>query len=131
MTNIWTRTLRGDKGFTLLEVVVSLALIATALVAVFRLHAQNLDLQTEAQFITTGRYLAQERLAEIASRAELIEGTDSGDFGELFPYFSFEEEVSSVEELEGLFRAEIRIVLEQRGYTKDMKVETYLYRPGS
>lgn len=129
MTGMWTRKIKGDNGFTLLEIVVTLALVATALVAVFQLHKQNLDLQYESHFTTMARFLAQGRMSEIASEGTLSEGSASGDFGELFPGFFFEEQVSRVADLNGLFRVDVRVRLEQQGATRSMALQTYLYRP--
>lgn len=117
-----------NRGFTLLEIVVSMGLIATALLAIFRLQAQSLDLQSEAQFITIAKHLAQDRISQIQSGEILAEGTSSGDFGDDFPYFSYREEITQVPDMEHLFRVRIRIGLEKQDLIKDLSVETYLYR---
>ena len=62
-----------DHGFTLLEIVICLGLIALALMAVFHLQAQNLDLQSEAQFMTIATCLLQERLSQIQARETIEE----------------------------------------------------------
>lgn len=111
--------------------IVSIALIATALTAVLRLQSQSLDLQYESRFVTVGRYLAQDRVAEIASRSELFERTDSGDFGDLFQGYQFQEEVTRVPDLEGLFKVEVTVFREYMGHTRNMQVRTYLFRPES
>ena len=90
-----------DHGFTLLEIVICLGLIALVLVAVFHLQAQNLDLQSEAQFMTTATWLLQERLSQIQSVEEIEEGTNSGDFGKDYPDYTYKQEVSEVPDTEG------------------------------
>jgi prepilin-type N-terminal cleavage/methylation domain-containing protein len=90
-----------DHGFTLLEIVICLGLIALVLVAVFHLQAQNLDLQSEAQFMTTATWLLQERLSQIQSLEEIEEGTNSGDFGKDYPDYTYKQEVSEVPDTEG------------------------------
>ena len=65
-----------DHGFTLLEVVICLGIIALVLVAVFHLQAQNLDLQSEAQFMTIATCLLQERLSQIQARETIEEGKE-------------------------------------------------------
>lgn len=127
MTGMWTKG-SNHKGFTLLEIIISLGLITTALLAVFRLQAQNLDLQSEAQFVTLGKYLAQERISRIEASDSLREGTTTGEFGADFPYFSYEEEVSQVPDMDGLFKVRVKVRLEQQDHTKDLLVETYLFR---
>ena len=118
----------NDRGFTLLEIVICLGLIALVLVAVFRLQAQNLDLQSEAQFVTTATCLLQERFSHIRSLANVQEGTQSGNFGEDYPDYTYSQEVSGVFDMEGLFKVRVTVSLEREKVRKDLWIETYLYR---
>jgi prepilin-type N-terminal cleavage/methylation domain-containing protein len=122
------RRKRKDEGFTLLEIVISLGLIAVALLVVFHLQAQNLDLQSEAQFMTIAKGLLQERMSQIASREALSEGTSTGELGEDFPDFTYREEISEVRDLENLFKVKVGIILERENARKDLWLETHLYR---
>lgn len=119
-----------NKGFTLLEIVVSLGLIAIALLAVFRLQAQNLDLQSEANFITIGNQLVRDRLARLQAGETLDEGTGSGDCGEDYPGFQYREEINEVPDMEGLYRVRVGIYIESGENVRDMSLETYIFRPG-
>ena len=117
-----------EQGFTLLEIVISLGLMTIALLAVFRLQAQNLDLQSEAQFITIANHLAQDRLSRIQSEGILEEGAFSGEFGDDFPYFSYQGEISEMTAIEHLFKVKVNIILEKGKAMKDLSIETYLYK---
>ena len=117
-----------DEGFTLLEVVISLGLIGVALLVVFHLQAQNLDIQSEARFMTIAKGLGQERMSRIAARETLSEGTSTGELGEDFPDFTYQEEISEVPELENLFKVRVGIILERENTRKDLWLETHLYR---
>lgn len=65
----------------------ALAIIATVLVSVYKLHAQSLALARETSFYGIAPFLAQQKMAElIAADADLFED-ESGDFGEDFPDF--------------------------------------------
>ena len=116
-----------SKGFTLLEIVISLGLIAITLLAVFRLQAQNLDFQSEAQFITIATHLAQDLISRIEARGDLEMGTESGDFGEEFPHFSYREEIGETTDMDNVFRVKVVISWEEEGLMKEFPVETYLY----
>ena len=72
------------KGFTLLEVMVAVGIIAIALVAVFNSQSQSLSLASEAKFSTTAPLLAQKKMAEMETLApdDLFSG--SGEFDD-FP----------------------------------------------
>ena len=77
-------------GFTLLEVMVAMAIIAIALTAVLGSQSQSVSLASEAKFNTTAPLLAQSKIAEIevAEQDDLAGG--SGDFGEDFPGYTWE-----------------------------------------
>lgn len=118
----------GTNGFTLLEIVISLGLIATALLAVFQLQAQNLDLLSEAQFITTANLLAGERIARIQARGTLTEGAETGDFGDDFPNYRYREEINAESDLDNLYKIRLSILLEEEIGAKDLSLEAYLFR---
>lgn len=81
-------------GFTLLEVMVALAIIAIALTAVFGSQSQSLLLASEAKFSTTAAFLAQMKMAELDAGDSRDLNSDSGDFGEDFPDYRWESKVT-------------------------------------
>lgn len=117
-----------NHGFTLLEIIICLGLIALVLVAVFHLQAQNLDLQSEAQFMTTATCLLQERLSQIQAQERIEEGTNSGDFGKDYPEYAYTQEVSEVPDTETLYKVRVAVILERDKARKDLWLETYLFR---
>ncbi len=89
---------RRATGFTLLEVMVAMAIMAIVLVSVYRMHAQTLTMNTANRFYTQAPMLAQGKLAQLATGSSEIIAGDSGDLGEKFPGYSWSvavEEVSS------------------------------------
>lgn len=65
-------------GFTLLEVMVALAVVAIALVPLLRLHLLSLDATARAQDLTRAIFLAQETLSSVPSFPEA--GEEQGTF---------------------------------------------------
>ncbi len=133
MTGMWNRrrseaTARTDRGFTLLEVVVSMGLIIVALVAVFRLQAQNLKLQYESRFLTTANLLLQERVSAIDSLEDLEQTVLTGDFGEEFPDFTYRVEVLPVKDWENLQKVRIEIILAVNQERRVLQSESYVYK---
>jgi general secretion pathway protein I len=90
-----------SSGFTLLEVMIATAFIAIALVAALGSQSQSVSLANEAKFTTTVAFLAQGKMAEFESISPEDLTSDSGDFGEDFPGYRWELEVSDVS-FEGL-----------------------------
>jgi general secretion pathway protein I len=84
-------------GFTLLEIMVSLAVIALVLVSIYRLHAQTIAMNVDARFYATAPFLAQWKISELEDKTgkELVD--DSGDFGVDHPGYNWTVKVQEVE----------------------------------
>jgi len=90
-------TLHVSSGFTLLEVMIAVAIIAIALMALLDSQSQGLSLANESRFNTTASLLAQGKMAEIEAITEkpnLL--SDSGDFGDDFPDYAWQLSVQDV-----------------------------------
>jgi general secretion pathway protein I len=92
------RRVKNDRssGFTLLEVMVAMAIIAIALTAVLGSQSQSVSLAGEAKFNTTAPFLAQSKISEleVADPGELTD--DSGDFGDDFPGYTWKTTVQNI-----------------------------------
>jgi len=84
-------------GFTLLEVMIAVAIIAIALMAVLGSQSQGLSLAGESRFNRTATLLAQEKMAEVeAVKTQGDLNSDSGDFGDEFPGYTWQLSVHDV-----------------------------------
>jgi general secretion pathway protein I len=86
---------RSGLGFTLIEVLVALAIIATALVAVFRLFSQTVDAEMASRFYTTAPLLANAKMAEAKSGIVAARGNAAGSF-ENFPGYEWRLDVKEM-----------------------------------
>ena len=87
---------KKGSGFTLLEVMIAIAIIAITLVAVFGSQSQSLSLANEAKFSTTAPLLAQSKMAEFEALNPEDLTSDSGDFGDDFPNYKWNLTVTDV-----------------------------------
>ena len=86
-----------SPGFTLLEVMIAVAIIAIALMAVLGSQSQGLSLAGESRFNRTATLLAQGKMAEIeAVKDQRDLNSDSGDFGDEFPGYTWQLSVDEV-----------------------------------
>ena len=69
----------GD-GFTLLEVMVALAVMALVLVSVFRINAQSVSMSETARFQSLAALMAQQTLAQTLATASEPPFSDAGSF---------------------------------------------------
>jgi len=90
----FTKTKRN--GFTLLEVMVALSIIAIVLVSLLVSQSRSVSLQDETKFNTTAALLAQKKISEIESKKGDDLTSDSGDFGDDFPNYLWEIKVQDV-----------------------------------
>lgn len=84
------RDSRRARGFTLLEVMAALAIIAIVLVAVYRMHAQTISMNGTAGFYTRAPLLARSVIARLAAAPEEMGLSGGGDFGENLPGYRWE-----------------------------------------
>jgi general secretion pathway protein I len=92
-----TQDLQHQSGFTLLEVMAALSILAIVLVSIYRLHAQTVSMNSEVRFYATAPMLAQLKMAEVESKSPEDLVDDSGDFGDEFPNYSWNIVIEDVE----------------------------------
>lgn len=83
---------KRPAGFTLLEVMVALGIMAIVLAGVYRLQAQTLGMSLESRFYTQAPLLARSALTryeETGRREQRPLATDQGDFGREFPGYAW------------------------------------------
>jgi general secretion pathway protein I len=82
----------GEKvqsGFTLLEVMIAISILAIAFAAIFGSQSRSLSAATETLFNTHAPLLGSMKLAELESGL-ISTGESGGDFGEDFPGYEWE-----------------------------------------
>jgi len=126
-----TRIQHPVSGFTLLEVLIAMAIMAIVLVSVYRMHSQTLTMTAASRFYTQAPMLAQSKLSQLEANPSEVVAGDSGDFGEQFPGYSWSvsaEDVSSEvlgETAGDLKRVELTVSLNEKEY--EYSVRTYLF----
>lgn len=123
------RTDRAEHGFTLMEVMVALSVVAIALMAIYRMHSQTLFMDARGRFDTVAAMLARQKLADIET-VDLSDLTsDSGDFGDDHPGYAWQiqsENVSSdlIRE-DGPTLKQIRLTISLNGEASQFTLTTY------
>ena len=90
-----------NRGFTLLEVMIAVALIAIALVTLLGSQSQSVSFANSAKFETMAALLAQSKMSEMTIQAADSLSGDSGNFGDDYPGYAWEATVSDIS-LEGM-----------------------------
>ena len=90
-----------NRGFTLLEVMIAVALIAISLTTLLGSQAQSVSYANSAKFETMAALLAQSKMSEITIQHADSLSSDSGDFGDDYPGYAWEATVSDIS-IEGM-----------------------------
>jgi hypothetical protein len=117
----------AQRGFTLLEVLIAMAIFFAAIFAILDLVTQNLRI---ARGLGLGEIDFSSVAAELSLTNRLEEGSVSGDFGDLRPGASWIAD-TMLYSSNGLYQVDILVDWPENGLVKQRKVSILLYRPGS
>jgi general secretion pathway protein I len=95
-------------GFTLLEVMIAVAILAITLTVLFGSQSQSLSLAVEAKFNTRAMFLLGQKFAELEGGFLELQN-EEGDFGDEYPDFRWKVEINDADlpELESLDNLEL------------------------
>ena len=101
----------GRNGFTLIEVVVALAILGTGLVVLLEANFASLNLFADAQETATLQMLSQQAVGQAEIGIFTGEATGEGDFGAGYPEFRYQYSGELVNETDmpGLFRVAVTV----------------------
>jgi len=89
----------GDRsGFTFLEVMISVTILGIALVSLLGSQSQSISLAGIARVETTAALLARLKMTELVTDDVTDLFSSSGDFGEAYPGFTWQAEVTDLGE---------------------------------
>ncbi|HVN87844.1 MAG TPA: prepilin-type N-terminal cleavage/methylation domain-containing protein [Candidatus Binatia bacterium] len=107
-------TSKRVRGFTLLEVLVAVMIIALGFTGLLSLHSRNLTLVSRDQDLTRATLLMRELVAQVELFPDYaVVGSASGNF-DGSPGFTWEREVTSTD-LEELRQVRLRVLWGVRG----------------
>lgn len=84
------------RGFTLLEVMIAISILAISLTVIYGSQSQSVSLATESKFNTAAALLLNMKVAELESGIIDLR-SDEGDFGEDYPDFRWKIEVDDAD----------------------------------
>ena len=120
-----SQTLPGRNGFTLLEVMVAMTILAISLVAVYQSQSQSISMAADSRFITTASLLAQSRVAEINTTDPRLISSGSGDFGEAFPDYTWQVVVAGMDESPLLKRISLAVTNSRMAKRNTFRITLY------
>ena len=123
------RSAKSLNGFTLLEVMIAIGILAIGLIVLLQTHVMNLKMIAHSQLSMKAMLLAERRIAEIEAGGVKTIGETEGDFEE-FPEFYWREVVTPFsigsEVSGGVSRVEVIVSWEEGQREEEVKLVTYL-----
>jgi general secretion pathway protein I len=120
-------------GFTLLEVMVALGIIAVVLMSVYRLQTQAIAMSMESRFYTQAPLLARSALTRFEESIERQMATSQGDFGREYPGYEWKITVDDTVSAalgpdisKDMKRIDVRVTLNNGEYTYGFR--TYRFK---
>jgi len=125
---------RGGAGFTLVEMVVAMAILGISLVLVIELFSGGLRLGRASEEYTLAGHLARQKVEEIFLSREIGEGTEEGEFEGTS--YRWQVEVKKVDLLPvametdyqppmDLYQIQVRIIWNSGSKERSTRIETY------
>ena len=113
------------RGFTLLEIMLAMAILAIAFTAVFQSQSQSISMAGRSRFETTAPLLAQSEMAQIEAKAPGDIHAGEGDFGDTFPDYTWSLDITETE-IENLKKFTLTVT--NNTMTSDNRYSLVLYR---
>lgn len=124
-----------NNGFTLLEILIAVSILAIVVTVGFKAHSQAIVMNEEAKFDAIASALAQLRLAEFESKSDADKTEDSGDFGDEFPGYRWRVSVTDVdlpmqhEDADQMIRVDVTVSLRDDAFIYQLRA--YMLNDGS
>lgn len=112
-------------GFTLLEVMIALAILSLVAVAFLRSQAGSFRLIDEAGYISLATLLAKEKMAELEGKGFSEPGRSSGEGEEGFQDFKWEKIVSATE-VWNVQKVQIKVLWKEGDNERTLELVTYM-----
>ncbi|MEI9962911.1 MAG: prepilin-type N-terminal cleavage/methylation domain-containing protein [Limisphaerales bacterium] len=120
-------TAQQRQAFSLLEVMIAIAIFFLAAFSILALVSSSLG---NARSLQRPKVSAAMLAGELSLTNQLVEGTYSGDFGELYPGYTWKSEIIE-EQTNKLFRVNYIVQSAERDHPVVSQMSVVLFRPQS
>jgi prepilin-type N-terminal cleavage/methylation domain-containing protein len=122
--------MRNERGFTLVEMLVAIVVLAVGIAGTLAALGAISSSSGAAAEYDRAALLAERQLAEIEAQEQAPSGEDSGDFGEEYPGYQWEQEVLATD-VENLVEVRLTVSWGNEKARRSIQVSTYLLQEQS
>ena len=120
----------SKKGFTLIEVMISLSILSIALVVLLGLRNQGITLAARSRYIIEATLLARQKVTEVSAEGFPELGEKKGDFGTDFPQYTWRQDVVQTP-FNVVREILLEVVWKENNREVSLGVTTYLFNRGT
>jgi general secretion pathway protein I len=117
-----------SRGFTLLEVMIAISILAIAMVVILGLRNRAIDLNGYARGLTTASLLAESKMSEWELKGFPDPGETTGDFGKDNPDFNWRVTVTPTP-FDDLRELKVTVTWKRGVRDETLDLTTYLFQP--
>ncbi len=118
-----------SAGFTLLEVMVAVAILAMVLVTLIGVKNRSMEDVMLADHITTATMLAKRKMTEVLLSGQLSQKEDAGEFPEEeFTGYTWKQDIALIQPIENMQITEVRVQVLWKEGQRQEKVELLSYQ---
>ncbi len=117
--------LKGEKGFTLLEVMIAVSILAVSFVVLIGLRNTDIAMTVEVQHLTKATLLAQKKMAELEAVGFPPLGIVSGEFDEPDDLYTWTQSVNTTP-FDFAREVKIEVAWKNGEVERNMDLVTYL-----
>ncbi len=123
------RSRRRTRAYTLIELIVSAAILAIGLTSVMRTFTHGVGVVGRNERATIAVSLAQQRLAEVQGLSELTDGREAGEVEAPWDQFRWQTTIESIDDLPTHKRVSVSITWEEGESVDDVTLESLIRIP--
>lgn len=123
---MWSKIRRSPSGFTLLEIMIALAVISISFVVLLGLRNRDIALAAYSRHITVSTLLARQKITGVSVEGFPDLGFSEGDFGEDYPAFKWRQEVKQTP-FDVVRELDLRVVWEEGDREEVSRFTLYLF----
>ncbi len=118
--------LSNHRGFTLIEIMTALAVLAIAFVVLLGLRNRDIAISAKAARIIDATLLARQKMTEIALLKDKNTGERSGNFGDTYPDYRWEMDMNETP-YERVQEVIVKILWKSEGDTESVEFTRYFF----
>ena len=126
-TDSRSRRLTPEGAFTLMEVMIAMAIFFMAIFAILSLVSTNIR---NAKLLQQSQVDPEMVLGELSLTNKFYEGSESGNFGDIYPDYEWTRQITQVAS-NGLFQVDVAVYRRHGGAANESHISVLFYRPDS